>query len=490
MGERLQAGFIGQQQGRRSARQPQPLLQQPAPPPLPPPPLPPPPSSAGHRRGSFQSMRTHSLDQQQQQQQQQAEGGTDGLAAASAADCNNGKMASKSMDSCLDDPMSSADGQQIQQPVPQQQQQQQQSLRKKRPSLRMKLGRFGSGRQFGRSGSGSGSGGVANSTEAPAGDEAEVGEDSPLRDQQQQQQGATSATAVGDDLELGELEDPKQSTSSYLKEQFFAFFQPSDNKLAMKLFGNKNALLKEKRRQQQSGKWIIHPCSNFRFYWDLLMLVLLITNLVVLPVAISFFNDDLSPQWIIFNCVSDTIFLSDIAVNFRTGVITNDFAEEIILDPKMIAQHYMKSWFFLDLISSIPMDYIFLVLNQRNNMSQLMHAGRALRILRLAKLLSLLRLLRLSRLVRYVSQWEELLNVASVFMRVANLICLMLLLAHWNGCLQFLVPAIQDFPKDSWVKKLNMQVEPPQLPLLEPDFQNRILLHLEFCFFLSILLPV
>lgn len=56
----------------------------------------------------------------------------------------------------------------------------------------------------------------------------------------------------------------KQSTSSYLKEQFFAFFQPSDNKLAMKLFGSKSALNKEKRRQQQHGKWIIHPCSSFR----------------------------------------------------------------------------------------------------------------------------------------------------------------------------------------------------------------------------------
>ncbi|CAL8098393.1 unnamed protein product [Calicophoron daubneyi] len=209
----------------------------------------------------------------------------------------------------------------------------------------------------------------------------------------------------------------KQSTSSYLKEQFLAFFQPSDNKLAMKLFGSKNALLKEKKRQAQQGKWVIHPCSSFRrssasntpmcdcntaaqtlmaaevpdninhtqstsmvysrrpiaegtepliehkypstnpdpnlmcFYWDLLMLVLLIANLIILPVAVSFFNDDLSIHWIVFNSMSDVIFIADIVVKFRTG--------------------------------------------------------RTLRILRLAKLLSMLRLLRLTRLVRYVSQWEE-----------------------------------------------------------------------------------
>ena len=57
----------------------------------------------------------------------------------------------------------------------------------------------------------------------------------------------------------------------------------------------------------------------FRFYWDLCMLLLLVANLIILPVAISFFNDDLSTRWVVFNCLSDTIFLVDIIVNFRTG---------------------------------------------------------------------------------------------------------------------------------------------------------------------------
>jgi len=60
-------------------------------------------------------------------------------------------------------------------------------------------------------------------------------------------------------------------------------------------------------------------CLNVRFYWDLCMLLLLVANLIILPVAISFFKDDLSIRWIAFNCLSDTIFLVDIAVNFRTG---------------------------------------------------------------------------------------------------------------------------------------------------------------------------
>ncbi|XP_071625745.1 hyperpolarization-activated ion channel isoform X5 [Temnothorax longispinosus] len=243
---------------------------------------------------------------------------------------------------------------------------------------------------------------------------------------------------------------------SFLKNQLQALFQPTDNKLAMKLFGSKKALMKERIRQKAAGHWVIHPCSSFRFYWDLCMLLLLVANLIILPVAISFFNDDLSTRWIAFNCLSDTIFLVDIVVNFRTGIMQQDNAEQVILDPKLIAKHYLRTWFFLDLISSIPLDYIFLIFNQFQDFSesfQILHAGRALRILRLAKLLSLVRLLRLSRLVRYVSQWEEVyfLNMASVFMRIFNLICMMLLIGHWSGCLQFLVPMLQGFPSNSWV---------------------------------------
>nr|CAH8867744.1 unnamed protein product [Trichobilharzia regenti] len=245
-----------------------------------------------------------------------------------------------------------------------------------------------------------------------------------------------------------------------LKEQFISFFQPSDNKLALKLFGNKVALACEKRRQREQGKWIIHPCSNFRFYWNIIMLILLMANLIMLPVIISFFNDDLPGNWLIFNSISDTLFILDILVNFRTGIIRNDFVDDIILDPTEIAREYVKTWFFLDLISSIPMDYVLFAFKgyeQGERAEHLVQAGRALRILRLAKLLSLLRLLRLSRLVRYITQWEEFINIASKFMGICNLVLIMLILGHWNACLQFLVPMLMDFPVDSWVSKARLQ---------------------------------
>ena len=40
-----------------------------------------------------------------------------------------------------------------------------------------------------------------------------------------------------------------------------------------------------------------------------------------------------------------------------------DNSEQVIIDPRLIAKHYIKTWFFLDLLSSIPLDYIFLIFN-------------------------------------------------------------------------------------------------------------------------------
>jgi len=79
----------------------------------------------------------------------------------------------------------------------------------------------------------------------------------------------------------------------------------------------------------------------FSFYWDLIMLILLITNVIVLPVAIAFFSEEInSARWIIFNVVSDAFFLFDIVVNFRTGRIYFQF--EILFENLCFVRCFKK----------------------------------------------------------------------------------------------------------------------------------------------------
>ncbi|XP_065126672.1 uncharacterized protein [Paramisgurnus dabryanus] len=248
--------------------------------------------------------------------------------------------------------------------------------------------------------------------------------------------------------------------STFIQRQFGAMLQPGVNKFSLRMFGSHKAVALEQERLKSAGTWIIHPYSDFRFYWDLLMLLLMVGNLIILPVGITFFKDENTPPWIIFNVVSDTLFLVDLVLNFRTGIVKED-STEILLDPKAIRQRYLKSWFLVDFVSSIPVDYIFLMVDLEARLdSEVYRTARALRIVRFTKILSLLRLLRLSRLIRYIHQWEEIFHMtydlASAMVRIVNLIGMMLLLCHWDGCLQFLVPMLQDFPSDCWVSKNSM----------------------------------
>ncbi|KAJ8354866.1 hypothetical protein SKAU_G00224330 [Synaphobranchus kaupii] len=248
--------------------------------------------------------------------------------------------------------------------------------------------------------------------------------------------------------------------STFIQRQFGAMLQPGVNKFSLRMFGSHKAVALEQERLKSAGVWIIHPYSDFRFYWDLLMLLLMMGNLIILPVGITFFENENTLPWIIFNVVSDTLFLVDLVLNFRTGIVKED-STEILLDPRAIRQRYLKSWFLVDFVSSIPVDYIFLMVDLEARIdSEVYRTARALRIVRFTKILSLLRLLRLSRLIRYIHQWEEIFHMtydlASAMVRIVNLIGMMLLLCHWDGCLQFLVPMLQEFPSDCWVSKNNM----------------------------------
>ncbi|XP_058514054.1 potassium/sodium hyperpolarization-activated cyclic nucleotide-gated channel 2 [Ochotona princeps] len=253
--------------------------------------------------------------------------------------------------------------------------------------------------------------------------------------------------------EAGPAAEPRGSQASFMQRQFGALLQPGVNKFSLRMFGSQKAVEREQERVKSAGAWIIHPYSDFRFYWDFTMLLFMVGNLIIIPVGITFFKDETTAPWIVFNVVSDTFFLLDLALNFRTGIVVEDNTE-IILDPEKIKRKYLRTWFVVDFVSSIPVDYIFLIVEKGID-SEVYKTARALRIVRFTKILSLLRLLRLSRLIRYIHQWEEIFHMtydlASAVMRICNLISMMLLLCHWDGCLQFLVPMLQDFPHDCWV---------------------------------------
>lgn len=240
-----------------------------------------------------------------------------------------------------------------------------------------------------------------------------------------------------------------------------------DNQIALSIFKSKAAIAAEVLRQNMANtsRFIIHPYSPFKWHWDLLVVFLIIYTVCMMPVMVAFFGNGISEGWFIVNCIVDIIYIIDVVLNFRTGIV--QFSAEgprVIMESKQIAIAYCKSSFAVDFVSSIPFDHI-VTLCQGGNLqdANVFSATSTIKFLRFARLLSLLRLLKVTRLVRCARQVQECLNIGPGAVRMVNLSLMVLLIAHWNGCVQFLTARLEGFPEGSWVERIGLKDADPSV---------------------------
>jgi hypothetical protein len=89
----------------------------------------------------------------------------------------------------------------------------------------------------------------------------------------------------------------------------------------------------------------------------------------------------------------DIFFICDLVLNFRTAFIRFDGTYEI--DPAAVRRHYLRSWFSVDLLASIPFDR--LALTEEIGVLALAKMPRLLRLSRLLKKLDMFTTARLAR---------------------------------------------------------------------------------------------
>lgn len=242
------------------------------------------------------------------------------------------------------------------------------------------------------------------------------------------------------------------------------------NSRSVRKYGSVKAILIENERMSKTGITIIHPYSTFRLIWDSMTLVLLLVNMLCIPVFMAFpvfeFDNPYAKQanketyqWVAFTVkiLSDSFFAIDTVLSFRTGLLQEGADNEVVIDPVKIRTAYLKKWFWLDLISTIPFDvFIGAIANISVDQSAgVQKSTTFLRYFRLTKLFQLLRLLRLTRIFRSKHQWEEMMSIpyddALVMFRMLTVLMSLLCYAHISACMQFMIPMITGFDHDTWV---------------------------------------
>ncbi|KAG0410429.1 hypothetical protein HPB47_012448 [Ixodes persulcatus] len=179
--------------------------------------------------------------------------------------------------------------------------------------------------------------------------------------------------------------------------------------------------------------------------------------MVLVPLYIAFFPGRASTRWIIFLAITEVLLISDIFLNFRTGVV-EDLTRNVVIDHGEIAKRYLRGWFLVDVISSAPLDIVVWLIPVITGAQPDPDPAMA----RVVRLLSFVKLLKLSRLVRYGSRTEQILffHSSGTYLQLANILGMIFLAIHWHACLQFFVGLMMRFPPESWISIAALQKKP------------------------------
>ncbi|KAL9191234.1 hypothetical protein ACHAXT_000940 [Thalassiosira profunda] len=192
--------------------------------------------------------------------------------------------------------------------------------------------------------------------------------------------------------------------------------------------------------ESQSHPWYIFlPSSRFRSAWDTLMACLLSILSFYIPFRVCFYWDEEIESQSVFvtESILDCIFALDILFNFFTAY-TDPETSVIVSSPKAIALRYLKGFFFVDLIATIPFGYI-LTQSPIAIAGKLGKLGRLPKLVRFARAARLLKLLRVYKLNDLISRVEIAFGIHHGVSRMVKIVMLIMLVTHLVGCFWFLI---------------------------------------------------
>ena len=101
-------------------------------------------------------------------------------------------------------------------------------------------------------------------------------------------------------------------------------------------------------------RFMIHPTSRTRLYWDVVAIVLVFYVAVTLPYRLAFARS--WPDALVYlDFIADVYFMADIILNVFTAYYDE---ETLVVNRKQVLRHYLQTWFILDLIATFPVDWV------------------------------------------------------------------------------------------------------------------------------------
>jgi len=212
----------------------------------------------------------------------------------------------------------------------------------------------------------------------------------------------------------------------------------------------------EERWQKQGGMWIpcfrlrgryckvpiVHPLSKRRIMWLILCFSCTVYEAFSIPMIICFGKDPKGFWWVM-EFVICLIFMADVVASFFTGYI--DSTGQAVFQPGRICKRYLRTWFVVDVIASLPLEIMEWVLEVDTS---------KLLLLRMFRFARLARLVRMAKIRALMINLEARLEGSTTFGLAADVLKLiggLSLSSHWAACIWFAVGNASS-DQETWVE--------------------------------------
>ncbi|OMJ93516.1 hypothetical protein SteCoe_3492 [Stentor coeruleus] len=200
--------------------------------------------------------------------------------------------------------------------------------------------------------------------------------------------------------------------------------------------------------------------SMFLSYWNFFLTIFILYIAIFMPIRVAFYENIYWDFWTILDTILDVFFIFDIIVNFFSTY--KDKEENEIYNMKKIAIHYLKTWFFMDLIASVPIGLIDFGLGLQDSNTKMTRYSKLVRLSKLPRLYRLLRVFRIMKVLKHYTQASVLNKLVDFFqlnarvLKFAQFLLTMFFFVHFIGCLWYFSALIDEFSPDTWVARNNM----------------------------------
>ena len=224
----------------------------------------------------------------------------------------------------------------------------------------------------------------------------------------------------------------KCTTMSFedLSEKGATPFSPKFREL---LVQHRSGNLEPSRRYTSINDYVIDPSTTWKVCWDIFVGSNILYSAIVVPFRLGF-HVTITPMWLYAEVSVDVVFFVDMILSFLTSYTDNG---EKIKSIDQIALHYLKTWFTLDLVSTVP----FYLIGDSSSL-------KTLKLVRIFRLFRLLKLIRLVRLNHKLSNAKASGHITLVFYELSTVLIVTLFLSHLFSCLFYSFSACDESTKE------------------------------------------